>query len=103
MFMPRPELRLEAPLAIVDLETTGGSPAWDRVTEIAVVEIDGFEVTSEWSTLVNPETTIPAAIQALTGITNDMVAGAPRFAALAEGLFDRLGGGGVGGPHPHPA
>jgi DNA polymerase III subunit epsilon len=92
MFMPRPELRLEAPLAIVDLETTGGSPAWDRVTEIAVMEIDGFEVTSEWSTLVNPETTIPAAIQVLTGITNDMVAGAPRFAALAGELFERLGG-----------
>jgi DNA polymerase-3 subunit epsilon len=92
MSMPRPELRLEAPLAIVDLETTGGSPAWDRVTEIAVMEIDGFEVTSEWSTLVNPGTTIPAAIQALTGITNDMVAGAPRFAALAEELFERLGG-----------
>jgi DNA polymerase-3 subunit epsilon len=86
------ELRLEAPLAIVDLETTGGSASWDRITEIAVMEIDGFEVTSEWSTLVNPETTIPAEIQALTGITNDMVAGAPRFAALAEELFERLGG-----------
>jgi DNA polymerase-3 subunit epsilon len=93
--MPRSEfahLALEAPLAIVDLETTGGSPAWDRVTEIAVMEIDGFEVSSEWSTLVNPETTIPPAIQALTGITNDMVAGAPRFAALAEELFERLAG-----------
>ena len=90
--MPRSELRLEAPLAIVDLETTGGSPGWDRVTEIAVLEVDAFEVTSEWSTLVNPETSIPAAIQALTGITNDMVAGAPRFAALAEELFERLGG-----------
>jgi DNA polymerase-3 subunit epsilon len=90
--MPRPELALEAPLAIVDLETTGGSPAFDRVTEIAVMEIDGFEVTSEWSTLVNPETTIPAAIQALTGITNDMVAGAPRFASLADELYERLGG-----------
>ncbi len=90
--MPRPELRLEAPLAIVDIETTGGSPGWDRVTEIAVMEIDGFEVSSEWSTLVNPGTRIPAAIQALTGITNDMVAGAQRFAALAEELFERLGG-----------
>ena len=90
--MPRTELALEAPLAIVDLETTGGSPASDRVTEIAVMEIDGFEVSSEWSTLVNPEATIPAAIQALTGITNDMVAGAPRFAALAEELYERLGG-----------
>ena len=29
----------DAPLAIVDLETTGAHPAWDRVTEIAVVEV----------------------------------------------------------------
>src|SRR5260221_6284189 len=90
--MPSTELKLEAPLAIVDLETTGAHPAWHRVTEIAVLEVDAFEVTSEWSTLVNPEATIPGAIQALTGITNDMVAGAPRFAALAEELFERLGG-----------
>src|SRR5260221_2214213 len=88
--MPSTELKLEAPLAIVDLETTGAHPAWHRVTEIAVLEVDAFEVTSEWSTLVNPEATIPGAIQALTGITNDMVAGAPRVAALAEELFERL-------------
>ena len=75
---------LEAPLAIVDLETTGSSPAWDRVTEVAVIEVDGFEVSSEWSTLVNPECAIPSPIQALTGITNDMVAAAPRFRSLAE-------------------
>ena len=76
---------LDAPLAIVDLETTGAHPAHDRVTEIAVIEVDGGEVTGEWSTLVNPETAIPAAIQALTGITNDMVAGAPRFARARHG------------------
>jgi len=83
---------LDAPLAIVDLETTGAHPAHHRVTEIAVIEVDGGEVSGEWSTLVNPETAIPAAIQALTGITNDMVAGAPRFGALAVELGARLAG-----------
>jgi DNA polymerase III subunit epsilon len=83
---------LDAPLAIVDLETTGAHPAHDRVTEIAVIEVDGGEVRDEWSTLVNPETPIPAAIQALTGITNDMVAGAPTFARLATDLHERLQG-----------
>jgi len=82
----------DAPLAIVDLETTGGRPAWDRVTEIAVVEIDSGEMVSEWSTLVNPDTSIPPWIQALTGITNDMVAGAPVFEELAPGLYERLAG-----------
>ena len=83
---------LDAPLAIVDVETTGTHPAWDRVTEIAVVEVAGGEVRSEWSTLVNPGTRIPPAIQALTGITDDMVAGAPAFGDLAPGLYERLEG-----------
>ena len=82
----------DARLAIVDLETTGGQPAWDRVTEIAVVEVDGFEVSSEWSTLVNPGASIPAPIQALTGITNEMVAEAPSFSEIARELHERLAG-----------
>src|ERR1041384_1875154 len=65
---------LESPLAVVDLETTGSQPASDRITEIGVIEVDGFEVSSEWSTLVNPGAAIPAPIQALTGITCEMVA-----------------------------
>lgn len=83
---------LDAPLAIVDLETTGAHSSWDRVTEIAVVEVDGGRITSEWSTLVNPGTSIPPAIQALTGITNDMVADAPAFGDLAASLYERLEG-----------
>jgi DNA polymerase-3 subunit epsilon len=83
---------LHSSLAIVDLETTGGQPAFDRVTEIGVIEVDGFEVTSEWSTLVNPGTAIPAPIQALTGITREMVAAAPTFRELATELYERLAG-----------
>jgi DNA polymerase-3 subunit epsilon len=82
----------DAPLAIVDLETTGGRPAWDRVTEIAVVEVDGGEIASEWSTLVNPGTRVPPWIEALTGITNRMVADAPAFEDLAADLYERLQG-----------
>src|SRR3989441_7115892 len=82
----------EAPLAIVDLETTGTHPAHDRVTEIAVLEVNGFELAAEWSTLVNPEISIEPGIQALTGISNEMAAAAPRFAALAGDLYERLDG-----------
>ena len=83
---------LDAPLAIVDLETTGGSPARDRVTEIAVVEVDCGEIASEWSTLVNPGTSVPPWIEALTGISDDMVADAPAFGDLATELHERLEG-----------
>src|SRR5512139_2658331 len=78
-------------LAFIDLETTGGNPAIDRITEIGVVEVDGDRVSS-WSTLVNPERPIPAFIQQLTGIRNEMVADAPTFAEVAEELAERLQG-----------
>ena len=83
---------LDAPLAIVDLETTGAHPAWNRVTEIAVVEVQDGEVASEWSTLVNPGAPIPAGIQALTGVTNAMVEDAPAFEDIARELHERLEG-----------
>lgn len=82
-------------LAFVDVETTGSSPARERVTEVAVVRVDfdGDAVrVEEWSTLVNPGVPIPAEIQWLTGITNDMVRAAPSFAEIAQELFDRVDG-----------
>jgi DNA polymerase-3 subunit epsilon len=81
---------LQGRLAIVDLETTGTRPARDRITEIGVIEIERFEVVSEWSTLVNPGVALPTEIQALTGITHEMLAAAPRFAELAAQLHERL-------------
>lgn len=79
-------------LAIVDVETTGSDPASDRVTEIAVLEASGFTLTGQWSTLVNPGAPLPGAIQALTGITQEMVDAAPRFAQIADELYERLAG-----------
>ena len=77
---------------LLDLETTGGSPVHDRITEIAAVRMqDGREV-ARWSTLVNPGTTISGFIQSLTGITNEMVASAPEFAEVAPQLLDLLDG-----------
>ena len=83
---------MNGPLAIVDVETTGSDPASDRITEIAVLEVSGFALTAQWSTLVNPGGTIPGSIQALTGITQEMVESAPRFADIAGELYERLAG-----------
>jgi DNA polymerase-3 subunit epsilon len=82
----------DAPLAFVDVETTGGHPAWHRVTEVAIVGMRGGEVEWEWSSLVNPGTSIPPSIQALTGITPEMVADAPPFADIAHEVLERLRG-----------
>ena len=51
----------------------------------------GGAVVEEWSTLVNPECLIPAYIESFTGITNEMVAAAPRFADIAQLVLEKLG------------
>ncbi len=66
--------------------------AEERITEIGLVEVDGGEFTGSWSQLVNPEKDIPPFIEALTGISNDMVQQEPTFAQLAPALFRRLEG-----------
>jgi len=64
----------------LDLETTGLSPRDDGITEIGAVILRAGEEPREWSTLVKPPLPIPPEIAALTGITNEMVRDAPRFA-----------------------
>ncbi|MGB9747761.1 MAG: exonuclease domain-containing protein [Bacteroidales bacterium] len=78
--------------AVVDVETTGGSPAHERITEIAVFIFDGQNIVDEFSTLVNPEKNIPYHITRLTGITNEMVAEAPRFFEIARRLVEMTEG-----------
>ncbi len=80
------------PLVFLDLETTGATPHFDRITEIGLVEVVNGEEVGEWSSLVNPGIGIPQAIQSLTGITDAMVANAPVFAELAVELHKRLEG-----------
>lgn len=83
-------------LAFVDLETTGGSPVGDRITEVGIIEVDLDDprdpLVREWASLVRPDAPIPAFIETLTGITNAMVADAPRFEDLADDILARLDG-----------
>jgi DNA polymerase-3 subunit epsilon len=79
-------------LVFVDLETTGGSAAFDRITEVGIVRVRNGELVEEWSSLVNPERPIPAYVEAFTGISNEMVAGAPRFREIAASVRDKLQG-----------
>ncbi len=80
---------MQTPLfAIIDVETTGGGISGNRITEICIALLKEGVVVDKFTTLVNPEREIPQHITALTGITNEMVADAPRFFEVAQQIED---------------
>lgn len=80
--------------AVVDCETTGGSPArGHRVTEIAAIRVDREgRVLDEFCTLVDPARSIPRGITRITNIDDDMVADAPPFVDVAPRVQEVLAG-----------
>ncbi len=78
--------------AIVDIETTGSSAAYGKITEIAILIHDGKRVVDEFQSLINPECGIPMGITSLTGISNEMVMNAPKFYEIAKEVYQLLEG-----------
>lgn len=74
--------------AILDIETTGGSPKDCKITEIAIFVHDGNKIVDEFSSLINPEVNIPYFITNLTGISNEMVENSPRFFEVAKKIVE---------------
>lgn len=83
----------ECAFAVIDLETTGSRARGDdRVTEIAIVLVHGERRELIYQQLVNPGRFIPAVVTSVTGITNAMVANAPRFEDIADEVLGILAG-----------
>lgn len=80
--------------AIIDIETCGGSFEFrrGRITEICILKHDGLSVVEKFSTLVNPECHISQYFSKLTGITNEMVADAPKFHEIAPRIIQMTEG-----------
>lgn len=77
--------------AVVDIETTGHSPAkGDRMIQFAVVFVRDWQVQSTYSTFIQPGKKIPFFIQDLTNITDEDVGDAPFFEDVAEKIFNML-------------
>lgn len=81
----------EVTFCVVDLETTGSGSA-DTITEFGAVKMRGGEVLGEFQTLVNPNIHIPALISVLTGITDQLVAAAPKLAQVLPGFLEFASG-----------
>jgi DNA polymerase-3 subunit epsilon len=73
--------------AIIDIETTGSYYGAHSITEIAIILHDGKQVVDQFESLVNPQTPIAPFVQRLTGITNEMVADAPKFYEIAKQVW----------------
>ncbi|WP_380168615.1 DEDD exonuclease domain-containing protein [Jannaschia sp. R86511] len=78
----------ETTFCVVDLETTGGSPTADAITEIGAVKVRGGEVVGELQSFVDPGRPVPPQIALLTGITDRMLVGAPSVGAALSAFLD---------------
>jgi DNA polymerase III subunit epsilon len=90
---PSPSLGvMTGPLAaldvvVVDVETTGWLADQAAITEIGAVRLNGGVLTGEFSSLIRPHGPIPPEITELTGITDEMVSGAPRASAALRAFL----------------
>jgi len=83
---------MEKTYSIIDIETTGGYRSGNKITEIAILNFNGSEVVGQFSTLINPEISIPYGITRLTGINNEMVRDAPKFYEVAKKIVEMTEG-----------
>ena len=76
---------------VLDLETTGGSPGLNAITEIGAQKVQGGKVIGEFQTLINPGVPIPPFITVLTGITESMLLPAPKIDQVFPQFLEFLG------------
>jgi DNA polymerase III epsilon subunit family exonuclease len=92
--MPKVEERTlaETTFAVLDLETSGGSPRLGAgITEIGVVKVKGGEVLGTFQSFVDPGHSLPVFITQLTGISDQMLISAPFIDEILPSLFEFLG------------
>lgn len=78
------------PFVVLDVETTGASPAMGALIEIAAARYRGGECDGVFQTLLHPAVPIPPLISMLTGITDDMVTDAPCVRSVLPALLEFL-------------
>lgn len=76
----------------MDLETTGLDPARDRLIEIGLVKVEGGRVIQTYQSLVRPHQRLPVKIRRLTGLEDDLLAGAPEISEILPEILKFIDG-----------
>jgi DNA polymerase-3 subunit epsilon len=76
---------------VLDVEAAHERKMPARIIEIGAYRVRGGEVLDEFETLINPETSVPKFLANLTGISDEMLTSAPRFAEIARSFLDFIG------------
>ena len=87
-------LLIDVPFVVFDLETSGAAPSTGAaVTEIGALKVLGGEIVGEFQSFVDPGHHLSDFITSLTGITDEMLAGAPTIDQVLPTFLDFLGPG----------
>ena len=78
----------EVTFCVVDLETTGASPAESEITEVGAVNVRRGEIVGTFQTLVDPGQPVPAFIRLLTGIDDIALAEAPPIGSVLPSFLE---------------
>lgn len=76
---------------VIDIETTGFSPKYDEIIELAALRIENCTPAESFTSLVRPTCRIPGVITAKTGITDDMTAEAPTIGDILPTYLNFIG------------
>lgn len=90
-------LKLDRPLAVFDLETTGVDPDKDRIVQMAIVRVEPDGRRTTFETLVNPECSIPPEATRVHGIRDEDVRDKPTFSQIRREVEEYLAGAALGG------
>lgn len=81
----------QSSFVVVDTETTGLVPALDKIIELGAVKVVNGEIRDEFFTLINPGIFVPSDTTNITGITSEMLSGAPDFTPVGKKFLNFLG------------
>ncbi len=85
-------IKLDKPLVVFDLETTGLSIGIDRIIEIAYLKIMPKGVIFRGNIFLNPEIEVPQEVIVIHGLTNEFLADKPTFKEKAQEIFEIFNG-----------